>query len=141
MNKKIINATPTEFGGIQFKSKSEKMMYKCLIDNGFNPLYEYKTFILMKGFKPSNTYFYNGECDNTKLRDITYTPDFYIEYKGYIVLIEVKGFTNDVFPVKKKLFRAYMEENPNILFFEVHTKKALLKSIEILNNLIPYECK
>ena len=35
MNKKIKNATPFEYAGINFKSKTEVMAYKTFLEHGF----------------------------------------------------------------------------------------------------------
>jgi hypothetical protein len=43
---------------------------------------------------------------------------------------------NDVFPIKKKLFRAWLEEHyPKSIYFEIYTKRQLLQAIDIINNL------
>ena len=118
-NRKIKNATKTFFDGIEFKSILEKRVYEKLIESGFQPNYEAQTFLLVEGFKPTIPFWvYNKKqhCfknNSSKLRDWTYTPDFIMEYKGCKILIEVKGFQNDVFPYKFKLFRKLLEKNKN----------------------------
>lgn len=144
-NKKIINASTQEFGDIQFKSKLEIMIYKTLVEYGFTPKYEEVKFLLWEGFKPSVP-FYNKDkkskdlkLDNKKLIDITYTPDFTFEYNDTLIIIEAKGFENDVFPVKKKLFRGLLERlskaGKNIIYFEIFTKKQLIQAINIIKNV------
>lgn len=141
-NKKVRNATPKEFNGIKFKSILEVMVYKTLLSVGFEPLYEKNKFVIWQGFYPSVP-FYDKDAitrmlklNKKKIIDITYTPDFTFEYKNRLIIIEVKGFENDVFPVKKKLFRRFLEDNyPDALFFEVYTKKQLLQAIEIIKKL------
>lgn len=141
-NKKIIGATNKEYKGIKFKSLLEVSVYKTLIQEGFNPLYEVEKFTIFKGFKPSKL-FYNKDkktrdlkLEMSKVRDITYTPDFTFLYKDTLIVIEVKGFENDVFPIKKKLFRNLIEslETP-IIYFEIFTKKQLLQAISIIRKL------
>lgn len=116
-NKKIKNATKTFFDGIEFKSILEKRVYEKLKESGFQPNYEAQTFLLVEGFKPTIPFWvYNKKqhCfknNSSKLRDWTYTPDFVMEHKSYKILIEVKGFQNDVFPYKFKLFRKLLEKN------------------------------
>lgn len=142
MNKKIKNATPFEFDNIHFKSKLEVMTYKTLKEAGFLPQYEPTKFIIWEGFKPTIP-FYNKDKntkqlkrDSKKLINITYCPDFVFEYKNHTIIMEIKGFENDLFPIKKKLFRAYLEKNmPNSLYFEVYTKKQLLQAITIIKEL------
>lgn len=143
-NKKIKNATPKEFAGIKFKSIEEVRTYKTLLSAGFNPEYEKRKFILWEGFKPTVPFYTKVRessslsLNSTKLINITYTPDFTFEYNGVLIIIEVKGFENDVFPVKKKLFRGVLEKYPGkVLFFEVYTKRQTLEAIEIIKN---YDC-
>lgn len=156
MNNKIKNTTKIKFEGIEFKSKLEESTYNTLREFGFNPLYEPKTFILWKDYI-SNTPFYDIETKSqwkkrvreggvknrllvkktSKIQGIKYTPDFYFRYKNLDVYIETKGIENDVFYIKKKLFRAYLdkvleEKNQKSIFFEVYTKVQLLQSIEII---------
>lgn len=139
-NKKIKNARTSVYNGIIFKSKLEETFYKTLMLAGLNPLYENHTYILMKGFTPT-VKFYNRsnskefKLDMRKVRDITYTPDFTILYKGALFIIEAKGIENDTYPLKKKLFRKLLEtlEIPCI-YFEVHTKRELLSVIDIIKS-------
>lgn len=139
-NKKIKNARESVFNGITFKSKLEESFYKTLIFAGLNPNYEQMKFILFEGFKPTIP-FYNRsksrvfKLDMNKVRDITYTPDFTLMYKGTLFIIEAKGIENDTYPIKKKLFRKLLEtmELPCI-YFEVHTKKELLQVINIIKS-------
>lgn len=145
INKKIKNATSTEFNGIKFKSKSEVMVYKTLLQEGFKPNYEPTKYIIWEGFKPSVLTYKpdkSGELviQNKKLIDITYTPDFLFVAPDNktIVILEVKGFCNDLYPVKEKMFRKFLEElsenyNQPVVFFQIKTKKQLLQAIKIIN--------
>lgn len=61
---------------------------------------------------------------------ITYTPDFTFLLNGVFVIIEVKGFENDVFPVKRNLFRKYLESATTpVMYFEVRNKRELMQSL------------
>ena len=136
-NKKIKNATKITSSGIQFKSEIESRLYETLVTEGFNPESEGRTFILSPRVRPSVTFFNRVgktfELDMKPIQPITYTPDFTFEYNGIFVVIEVKGFENDVFYVKKNLFRKYLETlNQPSMFFEVRTKKELLEAIRIV---------
>jgi hypothetical protein len=146
-NKKIINATPLDYNGIHFKSKLEKGCYKLLSESGFNPQYESMKFVLQPAFRGTKP-FYDRFKDRTlhkivwgyskyAVQDITYTPDFTFNYNGYLIVVECKGFKNDISPMKMKMFRYYMEQHPQekIAFFEVYAQKDLKKAIEIINNL------
>lgn len=141
-NKKIINASPLEYDGIFFKSKLEKMAYQTLKEQGFPVLYEPKKFIIWEGFRP-NVPFYNKDAstrmlkmDSKKVIDISYTPDLMFEYNNHLIIIEMKGFENNTYPLKKKIFRKWLESNyPNSIYFEIFTKKQLLQAINIIKNL------
>ena len=141
-NKKIRNATPKEFNGIKFKSILEVMVYKTLLSVGFEPLYEKNKFVIWQGLYPSVPFYDKDvttrmlKLNKKKIIDITYTPDFTFEYHGTLIIIEAKGFENDVFPLKKKMFRGVLEHlNQNAIFFEIYTKKQLLQAIEIIKKL------
>lgn len=150
-NKKIKNAHPKEYNGIKFRSQLEVMTYKTLIEYGFTPKYEEKTFILWDGFIPSISFYTknkfkrknhnieivsNSTCkDKRPLTAITYTPDFIFDYKDKHIIVEVKGLQNDVFPYKFKLFRWCLEKQnnkDNIEVWEIFSKKQLIECIEHL---------
>jgi len=141
-NKKIKNATPLEYDGIRFKSKLEVMAYKTLREHGFPVMYEPVKFVIWDGFKPTVPFYDkdNGtrllKPNAKKLINVTYTPDLMFPYKGKNIIMELKGFENDSYPLKKKLFRAYLERHcSNSLYFEIFSKKQLLQAIEIIKNL------
>ena len=72
-----------------------------------------------------------------KITGIRYTPDFYFKYGELDVYIEAKGVENDVFYIKKKLFRKYLDNkliktHRHSIYFEIYTKKQLLQAIEII---------
>ena len=139
-NKKIRNARESTFNGITFKSKLEESFYKTLMAAGLEPDYELTKFVLVEGFKPTVPFYNRSKSkvfrmDMSKVRDITYTPDFTILYNDTLFIIEAKGIENDTFPIKKKLFRRLLEsmEMPCV-YFEVHTKKELLEVIKIIKS-------
>lgn len=135
VNKKIKNATPTSVEGITFRSKLESKVYNILKENGFFPRYEEQTVTLLEGFYPNNNYFIDGEIKTRKLLAITYTPDFIFEHKGYTIYLEVKGWANDTYAIKRKLFCNYVNSMEKSIFFEVKTIKGLKKTIEIIQSL------
>ena len=153
-NKKIRNATVCKTGNITFKSQLEKTVYNCLLQEGFNPQYEPKTFTLIDPFE-STTPFYDKETDTqfkkrreagdttpkmlvkkgNAVQGIRYTPDFYFRYGELDVYIEAKGMENDVFYIKKKLFRRWLDMQPGYsIYFEIYTKKQLLQAIQIIKD-------
>ena len=158
-NKKIRNATVCTSKSITFKSVLEKSCFTCLAEQGFSPQYEPRKFIIFPSFVPI-TPFYDKETDmqqkkriellgkqsgkelrlcNGLIQPITYTPDIYIRYNDLDIWIECKGFTNDVFPYKKKMFRKlldniYINTGQKSIYFEIYTKKQLLQAIEIIKS-------
>lgn len=134
-------------------------MYNTLQQSGFDPQYEPETHVLWDGFVPI-TPFYDKESDTQqrkrledgdtnkskilvpktgKITGIRYTPDFYFRYGKLDVYIETKGFENDVFYIKKKMFRYFLDQRFNStgqhsIFFEIYTKKQLLQAIQIIKD-------
>lgn len=139
-NRRIKNATPEVCLNIQFKSQLEAMVYRTLLQAGFKPEYETHTYIIWSGFRPTVPFYTRDKQKRTVLNlkktiNITYTPDFYMEYEGLKIIIEAKGQVNDVFPYKFKMFRKYIEELPDkddYIILEVFTKKQLTEFIEII---------
>lgn len=136
MNKKIQNAHPNKYKGIEFKSTTETRIYKALRSLGINPDYEAHTFVLSPRMR-STVPFYNRTKEKgfhlitEPISPITYTPDFTFTLNDIFVIIEVKGFENDVFPVKRNLFRKYLETvDYPVMYFEIRNKRELLQSIE-----------
>ena len=162
-NKKIRNATQAKTHGITFKSRVEKMVYTTLIENGITPDYERYTITLWDGFTPI-TPFYDQESDTQQERRteaagserrlpkilvlktspvvaIRYTPDFHFVINNVDIWIEVKGIENDVFYIKKKMFRKYLDNvfastGKRAMFFEIYTKRQLLQALQIINEYV-----
>lgn len=156
-NKKIRNATKASLSNITFESQLEKMAYRTLVELGFKPQYEPKTFVVWEGFE-SYTPFYDKETDNQRLKrvgndnspkilvrksdkiqPIRYTPDIYVRYGNLDVWIEMKGIENDVAYIKKKMFRKYLDNlyhstGQRSVYFEIYNKRQLLQAIEIFKN-------
>ena len=137
-NRKVLNATHVEVDGIQMKSKIERTIYLALKELGITPQYEGETFVYWKDRKPK-TLFYDRSSKRQlrlnmkKLISIKYTPDFIFMYDGIKVIIEVKGWENDSFPLRKKLFRGYLDTLPYpVVYAEIFTKKQLLEFMEVL---------
>ena len=140
-NRKIINATPVVArDGTQMKSQLEKRIYEALLDLGLEPRYEQEVFTYWEGFKPTVPFYDMGSkrklrSNNKKLVCMRYKPDFVFDYDGIKVIIEAKGWENDQFPIRKKLFRAYLETVPYpVVYAEIFTKKQLFEFIETLKS-------
>ena len=151
-NKKIKNATSSECGSIKFRSTLEKTVYTTLVEAGYNPVYEEKHCAIFKEFIPTipfytkNTFKRKNKgihpVTNSTVMDLrkvpawVYTPDFYFEYNDYIIFIEVKGFGNDVFRYKTKLFRGLLEEmqkedpEHRYEYWMIYSKKQLLDCLQ-----------
>lgn len=157
-NQKIRNATKSTSNNITFKSQLEKSIYNTLLQEGFDPQYEPKTFTLWDGFVPITPYYDKESSKHRDARDpkspillvkkenkiigIRYTPDFYFRYNDLDIYIEAKGIENDVFYIKKKLFIKYLDNHyiktgQKSMYFEVYTKRQLLQSIKIIKD---YDC-
>lgn len=108
---KVRNATPTEYDGIKFRSKLEMYTYKKLREARINADYEQHRFELLPAFVA---------LSGKKYRAMTYLPDFV----GKDFIIECKGYGNDAWPLRKKLFEyALVRDNLKYDFYEVHTQK------------------
>lgn len=118
----VKNVTPNEFDGIKFRSKLETYTYKKLKEAKINAEYEKHKFELLPAFN------FHGE----KVRAITYLPDFV----GKDFVIECKGFPNDAFPLKEKLFKHLLLNTlPNCMYYVVHTQKQVDELITKLKTL------
>ncbi len=143
-NKKVRNATSKTYKGIKFRSKLELFTYIKLEEAGIKALYEERKFVLMEGFEfdsdsiePSTRSITRGQFMNNtfKVRNITYTPDF-VDPNGQWI-IEVKGYANDTFPLKWKLFKNHLQElggDIPILYLPKN-QGHVLKTIEMIKEL------
>lgn len=121
-NKKVRNATKIEFDGIKFRSKLEMYTYKKLKEANIFAEYEQHRYELLPAF----------EFSGKKIRAITYLPDFV----GYDFIIECKGFANESWPLREKLFKYYMNRFlPNHRFYLVHTQKEVDAMIDKLKTI------
>ena len=113
-NLKVRNATKVEVDGIKFRSKLEARAYQRLKDEGFNFEYEIETYCIIDKF----------EFQDQKIRAITYTPDF-ID-KDRRIIIEIKGFSNDSWTLREKLFKRFLTINRlDFTFYVVKNIKEL----------------
>lgn len=150
-NKKVINATACHYDGIDFDSELEKKSYILLQQEGLNPQYTPRSFNVFEGKKfsvPFYSVFYDKKLkrkvwgrNRYKVRNIEYTPDFILyvtDASGteVMVVIEVKGYPNETYRYRKKLFQLLLEEKyPNSVFFETHNLKQLKTAIEIIKTI------
>lgn len=138
-NKKVIGAQETTVNSIKFKSLLESRFYNYLksIDVDFD--YEVERITLKEGFKPKCLFFKaekgSIKQDISKVRGITYTPDFVIRLNDYTVYVEAKGFKTDSYNIKVKLFRKHIDNWEKVIFAEVKTLKQLKELIETVKEL------
>ena len=116
---RVKNATPNIVDGIKFRSKLESYTYKKLKEANIYADYEQHRYELLPAF----------DFSGKKIRAITYLPDFV----GYDFIIECKGFPNEAWPLREKLFKYYMNRFlPNHRFYLVHTQKEVDAMIDEL---------
>ena len=136
-NKKVRGTKEVVVNGIKFKSTIEGRVYAWLLEEGIKPKYEAKTYELSTSIRPTIPFFNRvGRLfglDMRPVQAITYTPDFTFGFNGILIIIEVKGIENDVFPYKRNLFRKYLEDTETpVMFFEIRTKKELKEALRII---------
>lgn len=121
-NKKVQNATPTEYDGIKFRSKLEVYTYKKLKEAKIYNEYEQNRFELIPAFT------FLGK----KYRPMTYLPDFV----GKNFIIECKGYPNDAWPLREKLFKykLFLTKDSR-QFYVVHSQKEVDECINNIKNL------
>ena len=121
MNK--YNAKKTEVDGIIFDSKAEALFYKdWLIPRSKTG--ELKILKLQPEFQLQPR-FKRKITKARTIREQKYVADFLIEIDGLEIVIDVKGFTNDKYRLKRALF-LYRYKYP---FWEVRydTRKGIAK--------------
>ena len=123
------------------KNATEQYCMDRLKENGIYEGYENKTYTVLDEFFFENECYartQNGKGDftqrgNTKVRAITYTPDFI----GKDFIIEVKGYIRagsyDAFPLRWKLFKSWLKKNKiGKTLYVPRNKKEIDKTIEII---------
>jgi len=115
-NPKIKNATVVTVDGVTFRSKLEARFAQLLRLHKIPYKYEEETWVILDKFE------YEGE----KIRAVTYTPDFIL---GDLV-VEIKGWQNDVFPLKRKfILRHLLDTHSRYKFRLVKTVKDMMNVI------------
>jgi len=139
--KRVRNAKRKEVDGIKFRSQLEAHCYRQLREAGIPADYEKHKYVLMKGFYYDNSsYEDNGKTgfldkQKYKVRDITYTPDF-VDPNGKWV-IECKGYANERFPLKWKMFKNLLMESgdPPVLYVP-RNQKQNIETVQMILQLI-----
>ncbi len=146
-NRKVRGARSVTFNNIKFRSLRERTCYMKLLDSGLEFYYEPEKITLWEGIKLNKVLFYAPPSSNTKLPleqyrrglvSITYTPDFKIINGNYVCYFDVKGYANDRYPIKKKMFLKKLEQREDgkhYLLFELYSVKHILQAIEAIKKL------
>ena len=132
------------YDGITFASGLEKYMYCALVDAGIETAYEGETFKLLDTFHFDNESYErqaNGKGDmvnrgSKKVLGIKYTPDFI----GEDFIIETKGRANESFPLRWKLFKAFVKFGlPHMTLYKPQNQSECDEVIKIIKSKI--KCK
>ena len=135
---KVKGVKKTVYKGIEFQSLLEKHMYKALDDQGIKVDYEKHTFTVFPGmvypqacYEGTKTKLYNK---GSKIRPITYTPDF-VDPNGKWI-IETKGYANESFPLRWKLFKKHLKDNNlTYVLFMPRNKAQVAEVLELVKQL------
>ena len=135
---KVKNAKKSSFNGHDFQSNLEKNMYMMLYDSKIDVDYEAHTFTIFDPlvypqacYEGTTKKLYNK---GSKVRAITYTPDF-VDPKGKWI-IETKGYANESFPLRWKLFKRHLKENNlTYVLFMPRNKAQCEEVLELIKQL------
>lgn len=128
----------TTYDGIDFQSLLEKSMYKLLKEANIDVEYEKHSFTVFDAlvypqacYEGTKKKLYNK---GSKIRPITYTPDF-VDPNGKWI-IETKGYANESFPLRWKLFKKHLKEN-NLAYvlFMPRNKEQCKEVLELITQL------
>ena len=135
---KVKNAKKNSYDGKNFQSNLELYCYKQLELAEILVDYEEHTFTIF----PATVYpqaCYEGTTKKlynkvSKIRPITYTPDF-VDPNGKFI-IETKGYANESFPLRWKLFKKHLKDNDHrYVLFMPRNKKQVDEVVEIIKQL------
>ena len=135
---KVKNAKQSTYDGKDFKSNLELHCYKQLKTSNIDVEYEGTTFTIF----PATVYpqaCYEGTTKKlynkgSKIRPITYTPDF-VDPNGKFI-IETKGYANESFPLRWKLFKKHLKDNNHhYVLFMPRNKKQVDEVVELIKQL------
>ena len=135
---KVKNARKSTYDGKNFQSNLELYCYKQLEAAEVLVDYEEHTFTIFPAtvypqacYEGTNKKLYNK---GSKIRPITYTPDF-VDPKGKFI-IETKGYANESFPLRWKLFKKHLKDNnKQYVLFMPRNKKQVDEVVELIKQL------
>lgn len=126
-NAKVKNTTKVQADGLVFDSKLEYFMYGLLKGAGIEFEFQ-KVYLLQERFR------YGSEA----IRAITSRVDFYLP--GRNMIIDTKGYANDVAPLKYKMLKALLVNHFENDYIEVLPKIEMPKNKKecqlLLNRLL-----
>jgi hypothetical protein len=148
---KVKNATRLELDGHTFRSKLEAFTYTKLIENGIKDFnYEQIKFVLQPSFelkcpciepyektnRTTGVKTKGFEENKQSIREITYLPDFVnIDENGKGWIIEVKGYANEAFPNKLKMFKYLLyKQGYDVTYYLPNNQDNVLKCIEMIKS-------
>jgi len=135
---KVKNAKKSTYKGHEFKSNLELHCYKKLEEAKIPVKYEEITYTIFDAlvypqacYEGTNKKLYNK---GSKIRPITYTPDF-VDPNGKFI-IETKGYANESFPLRWKLFKKHLKDNnKQYVLFMPRNKKQVDEVVELIKQL------
>ena len=135
---KVKNAKKSTYKGINFQSQLELHCYKKLESDKIPVEYEKTTFTIFNSliypqacYEGTTKKLYNK---GNKIRPITYTPDF-VDPNGKWI-IETKGYANESFPLRWKLFKKHLKDNNlQYVLFLPRNKKQVDEVVELIKQL------
>jgi hypothetical protein len=135
---KVKNVVKNTYKGITFQSKLELACYKELEAFKISVEYEKTTFTIFAGlvypqacYEGTQKKLYNK---GSKVRPITYTPDF-VDPNGKWI-IETKGYANESFPLRWKLFKKHLKDNNlHYVLFLPRNKKQVVEVVDLIKQL------
>lgn len=135
---KVKNAKTSTYDGHNFQSNLELYCYKELEKEEIDVEYEKTTFTIF----PATVYpqaCYEGTTKKlynkgSKIRAITYTPDFVDPNGKWIV--ETKGYANESFPLRWKLFKKHLKDTKQqYVLFMPRNKAQVDEVVELIKQL------
>ena len=135
--KSIVKTKKTfPFKGVTYKSGLEKNMAMLLDEAGIPFKYESITYEVVEGFTFDFDCYErqsNGKGDminrgRKKVQPIKYTPNFIGE--GFI--IETKGYANETFPLRWKLFKKMLSDTEHPVPITIYKPQKISECVEVI---------
>ena len=135
---KVKNAKKSTYDGKNFQSNLELYCYKQLKEAIIKVKYEEERFTIFPAmvyplacYEGTSKKLYNK---GSKIRPITYTPDF-VDPNGKFIN-ETKVYSNDSFPFRWKLFKKHLKDNNHhYMLFMPRNKKQVDEVVELIKQL------